>query len=594
MKRSRLSTELNAGGVRPADLFRGDVQYRAPIFQRHYIWKEKQFEVLWSDFSLLGEEGGEVESRFLGALVLEDQGGGLATDPDEYLIVDGQQRLLTIYLVLIAVAERAHALGTARAKSFAIDMTRQWLVNQASKVADTAKVLPTLEDFSQFRSVMHSLSKFTTPSLPAPYGSVQGRLTAMFERIRGRLAIEMARAVQSLANEADEQQSDGVPSIDVEMELLEALAGTVLNKLKFVQIVLGDDDDPHHVFDRLNDAGIKLDVADLVRNDVFQRMAGDPSGARKLHENEWTPFEASLSGRLPQFIFPYALIKKPTTTKGRMMTDLREEWSGKAAPDVIADMGGFVPSFNALAWPTRTAKILKDLSPAFRLQVERLARMPIPASVYPYAMMVIRLTVADRLDESTATHDLLLVESFLVRRALAGFEPTGLHAVFKTMWHRTHGVPEKLLAEIQSRGTVQFPSDAEFEVDIRTGTLYGRRLANYVLAEYDRSLPGDPTPDLKPTIDHVMPRRLASAWNVNPDDHKRLLNVWANLVPLSGPGNSAKSNDSWASVRMRLLEESSFKTARGLALKYKDWGIEEIEHRSTELVAWALARWPRV
>ncbi|MEJ7696461.1 MAG: DUF262 domain-containing protein [Candidatus Limnocylindrales bacterium] len=114
--------------------------------QRHYVWKAREFETLWKDLLLLQEDGGEVESRFLGALVLEDQGGGLSTDPDEYLIVDGQQRLLTLTLLLVAIAEQASMIGTPKAKEYATQLTKLWVLNQATRISDEAKVLPTLSD----------------------------------------------------------------------------------------------------------------------------------------------------------------------------------------------------------------------------------------------------------------------------------------------------------------------------------------------------------------------------------------------------------------------------------------------------------------
>lgn len=580
MKGSRKSTDLDAGGVRPADLFKADVQYRVPVFQRHYVWQQHQFDLLWSDLGLLQEDGGEIESRFLGAIVLEDQGRGLATDPDEYVIVDGQQRLLTLYLLLVAIAQDAHSQHSPAAKTFAGDLVRQWLINQGSKIAGEAKVTPTLADFAQFRSVMQAVSSLTSVTLPTSYGPVEGRLTSMFERIRSKIGTDALTA-------------EGVTGrVEARLDFLERLANAVLNRLQFVEIILGEDDDPHHVFDRLNDAGVKLQVADLVRNDVFQRMVGSPSEADKLHANQWTPFEASLNGRLEDFVFPYALIRDSGTTKGRMMADLRRAWEGWDSKAVIADLSGYVSAFNAVVngqWSSKEPALPKGLLS----QVERLSRMPVPSSVYSYAMMVIREAAAGRLSESDATRDLLLVESFLVRRALAGFEPTGLHSLFKTMWGRTLGAPNKLVAEIDARPNVRFPDNKQFESDIRTRPLYGRRLAGYILAEFDRSLPGDPTPSLKPTIDHVMPRKPSSAWSVSAVDHKRVLHVWGNLVPLSGPSNSSKNNGAWTAVEKRLLAESAFKTPRDLALRYRTWGPKQVDQRSTELVTWAVARWPR-
>lgn len=583
---TRRTTDLEAGGVHPGSLFKNDIQYRAPIFQRHYVWRSKEFQTLWRDISLLQEEGGEIESRFLGALVLEDQGGGLSTDPDEYLIVDGQQRLLTISLLLVAIAEEANGIGTKEAKTFASRLTRQWILNQASRIADEPKVLPTLADYAQFVSVMSRLNAFDTPRLPLPYGSGVGELTSMYERISKSVGdgVSAAMAAMPAPATADQRAAGKLVYLDV-------LASTILNKLKFVQIILGSDDDPHHVFDRLNDAGIKLDVADLIRNDVFLRLADRPTEAQSVHDHKWTPLESSLHGSLSAFVFPYALIKKSSTTKGRMIADLRDEWSGWEAAQIISDLTSYVPSFLAI--------VDGNISPGLGFphglaeQIRRLSSMPAPSSVYPYTMMLVRSVADGSLPAADAERCLLFVESFLVRRALNGLEPTGLHALFKGMWSKVGGNANNLIAEIDSKPTIKYPSDTEFFADVRGKPLYGKRIQGYVLAEYDRGLPGDPTPNIRPTVDHVMPQKLKAGWSVPTGDHQRLLHVWANLVPLSGPSNSSKGAEPWAKVRTRLLREAGFKTPRSLALEFPTWGPTEIEARAEELAKWALARWPR-
>jgi hypothetical protein len=584
---AKKTSDLTAGGVHPGQFLKNDVQYRAPIFQRHYVWKGEQFETLWQDITLLLEVGGEVESRFLGALVLEDQGGGLSTDPDEYLIVDGQQRLLTLQLVLAAIAAEADALGTPEAKTFAAQNAKLWLVNQSTRIAEQLKVLPTLEDYAQFVAVMNAVRPFATLSLPTPYGQPKGHLTKMFQLIRKtvRESAEAAAATLGTAATADERMA-------AKLAHLETLASTVLNKLKFVQIVLGSDDDPHHVFDRLNDAGIKLDVADLIRNDVFLRLAADPKVAQNLHDMDWVPFEKSLAGKLPDFVFPYALIKKSSTTKGRMMPDLREAWKGWDSSAIIADLKGYVPSFMALADGQVSSTMLPKGAGGLKAQIERLARMPVPSSVYPYAMMAIKTAVEDPSRAAEVERCLLLIEAFLVRRALHGVEPTGLHALFKGMWAKVGADPIALIADIDSKPTIQFPTDGEFASDILSEPLYGKRIVYYVLDEYDRSLRGDAAL-VKPTVDHLMPQKLGAGWTVPASEHQRLLHVWANLVPLSNAGNAGKGNEPWADVVTRVLKETSFKSARDVVLNYSTWGPVEIEARGADLVTWALTRWPR-
>ena len=64
---------------------------------------------------------------------------------------------------------------------------------------------------------------------------------------------------------------------------LENLAENVLENLKFVQIILSQDEDPHQVFDSLNNRGQRLETIDLVRNEVFQKFDNDYTSADTKH-----------------------------------------------------------------------------------------------------------------------------------------------------------------------------------------------------------------------------------------------------------------------------------------------------------------------
>ena len=174
---------------------------------------------------------------------------------------------------------------------------------------------------------------------------------------------------------------------------------------------------------------------------MFLRLASRPNEAQQVHDVEWTPFEASLKGRLSDFVFPYALTKKSSTTKGSMIADLRGHWDKWDASEIIADLAAYVPSFMALAANEISPALLPKGSAALEEQIRRLARMPAPSSVYPYAMMLVKAASDGNISPTAAQRCLLLIESFLVRRAINGTEPTGLHALFKGMWSKVGAVP---------------------------------------------------------------------------------------------------------------------------------------------------------
>ena len=142
-----------------------------------------------------------------------------------------------------------------------------------------------------------------------------------------------------------------------------------------------------------------------------------------------------------------------------------------------------------------------------------------------------------------------LVEVFLVRRALCGIEPTGLHAVFKKLWEDCAGnvTVEKAKSAIKSHTTVTWPGDDFVKERVQTRKLYGTTICKYFILEYDLSLGGDQPKDV-PHVEHVMPQsRKQWADIVSSEEHKRYLHTAANLLPLSKKMNETVSSKAQAS-----------------------------------------------
>lgn len=186
-------------------------------------------------------------------------------------------------------------------------------------------------------------------------------------------------------------------------------------------------------------------------------------------------------------------------------------------------------------------------------------------------MRVIDASLQGKISNDAATRCLAAVESFLIRRTFAGYEPTGLHAIFKVLWAKCKGSVSKAVENMVSR-TIFFPNDKEFGALVRGSSLYGRKLCSYVLAEYERGIEsGDPYLGQGFDVDHLMPQKRAGAWKelVGKEEHEVLVNTWGNLVPISSSANKQKSNRSWPAVRDMLANESYPKTTRRLAADHQ-------------------------
>ena len=149
------------------------------------------------------------------------------------------------------------------------------------------------------------------------------------------------------------------------------------------------------------------------------------------------------------------------------------------------------------------------------------------------------------------------------------------------MWQDCSGSPVAFVDALARHKTVSFPTDGQFEEDIRRRPVYGMKLLPYVLRVLDDATPGDKVAAGTPlTVDHVMPQHPGISWDVDKEDDRRLVDTWANLIPLSGPGNSKKGTATWAVARLQIPNESVWKTARVLAYTHETWGVPEIEERA--------------
>ena len=131
--------------------------------------------------------------------------------------------------------------------------------------------------------------------------------------------------------------------------------------------------------------------------------------------------------------------------------------------------------------------------PELNRRLDRLNRLGRPTTVYPFLMSLLLRHKQDPMDTGNVLEMLDLLESFLVRRAIVGFEPTGLHALFKGLWQDIEKDPSAsaTAAAIRRRGTVQWPSDEALVEAIASRGIAGSRVCRYLLVEYDQSLPGD-------------------------------------------------------------------------------------------------------
>lgn len=564
------------------DFFRDADQVHIPVFQREYVWKKKEFDDLLEDIRVIRE--GIEDTQFLGAIVGYERprprdvvGRMRALD-----IVDGQQRLLTLYLFVMAIAKITSEMD----ETLAAEIVQDYLLlpNRRGLKVNT-RIVPSYSDRTQFWVLWRFLRESEgleeafedNDPTPPPRGdeATEGPLRKQYGRIRRHLDRNLP--------------SSSAPRLRELKELL----NIIVRQLTFVHLKLNDASSAPKIFERLNYRGKRVGIVDLVRNEVISRVSDDPKAAVRVFEHVWKPFEDSFQGRAGYFFFPYCLIHDPNTKKSELFRELRVIWDGLEGPEEIVEhMEPYHQPFMAVDQGVPAYEETE-----VNLRLDRLDRLNRPSSVYPFLMKLLFEYEQERTDTDTCTTILDLVESFLVRRGILGYEPTGLHALFKGLWEDIDGDPEVAAVgrEIRRRTTIQWPDDEEVRQAVMNRELSSARIMSYLADERDRALPGD-NPSDEPTLEHILPEtpKEGGAWleRFTEDQHKILKDLWANIIPLSAPLNESLQRGPYEAKKKRYKNESMFVTPRAVADEWKDWTPESVRERGEVLADWAVKRWP--
>ena len=555
------------------ELFSQATQVTIPLFQREYVWTEKQLKQMIEEIDII--QNGEDTNRFLGAVIAVRRSANPA-EPQPYEIVDGQQRLSTLYLfVLAAAAVAAKNNDNDYAKAI---INTNLIIDWWS--GTNTKLVPSFADRGQFCNAFQQLINSgdlsdwlgTKAKLPAKSGSDSGKYINQFNRIK--------QFLQKRYNEYG-------------IDHLKEIVGIAQTKLTFVFILLKDPATATTVFEGLNDSGVPIGIGDLVRNEVFSKIGNDSTKAEAVHRDLWLPFRNKLGDYFDKYFFPYALIQDSNLNSSDLFRGLRKIWGDVSNPEeIIKKLEDYSDSYLALCIGKYPASFSKPVS----LALDKLVFSRCPTSVFPFMMKLLNEYTLGNVTEKDTIDCIKIIESFMVRRAIAGLEPTGLLGIFRSAWNACNGKPDatSLTQVINNRNTVEWPDDTRIRTSILSRNIYSSHLRQYLLKEYDLSL-GSDDPKNEFWIEHIMPQKLNTEWSqiISDKDHQELLHTWGNLIPLTKEMNQSVSQSLFEVKSKEFETHSVFASARKLSSEYKKWDKEEILKRSSIIAEWAINRWSK-
>lgn len=613
-------------------LFDPNVLYQVPLFQRPYVWGEKEnWEPLWEDIQSLLDKRlrtGKAHPHFLGAIVLE-QVPHPAGSIETRLVIDGQQRFTTLQVFLMAARNLCAANGASKyAARFAglVENDEDRIESEDEKY----KLLPTNSDRAAFQLV-HETTSDSALDL-----SLKAQPELRASNIIGAYRYFSCRLTDWVAGKLDDDSDAEVLNNKTVEDRIESLWQVVKNGLQLVVINLTSGDETQVIFETLNARGTELLPADLIKNYLFRKAArvegATEKDVEKLYAKHWERFDSKfwretvqqgriLRPRIDLFINHYLSMMTRDEVKSTHLFNAYKSFVEGAEADPVASIPVPTTPAEHIAHLAKLGDVfLAFYDPkghdALALFLRRLEAVD-TATVYPFLLYAHAVLMPDNQEEFDKI--LGVLESFLMRRLITNYTPKNYNRLFVDLIkavEKAGGVSAATVADHLSKGTgesTKFPTDAELLTAIFEQELYGRlaqkkvRAVLEALDAYSMSTKSEAVAmPAKLTIEHVMPQTWLTHWPL-PDEAKVdlmteqkakvrrsvMLNTLGNLTLITGKFNSSLQNAAWANKRPELLRYSKMNLTRYFHGKEADdWNEAAIRARTEHLFAQLLRIWP--
>ncbi|GAA7571457.1 DUF262 domain-containing protein [Helicobacter pylori] len=526
-----------------------DTVFSIPVYQRNYTWGEKNCEKLLQDIISISQNK---KTHYMGSItyilhLIDDEKS--LRQLQEFVIIDGQQRVTTIMLLLKAIETKIPNEEIKKEIDNLLNLTGQRL-----------RLKPIKSDKEAFDLVMQNRS----------------------HEIQGLSHIQ--NNYKFFTKELEHYLSKGVR--------IEEIYGAFLRlKIVAVGLELGEDD-PQVVFESINATGVQLKGLDLIRN--YLMMGENSDKQNHLYETYWVPLENWFGERdLNDFIKTYLRIY----FEDRLKEGEREVYDALKAhhrdnfPNNIQGLMSDMREYGRIyqIFLDRDHHFLHRGDPQqlanLRLRVKDLVKIKFGVAK-PFVLRCARDFEEGKLDYENFHEILQILISYFVRRSICGDSTPTLTRVLYSLYRQ---LGEDVSADALKRylgksvGQAVFPNDDKIKAAFAVRNAYAaNQVCKFILLEIEKLSNAEPPKEEGLEVEHFYPKTPTQEWRDMVGDYftfeQDYLNNFGNLT-LSGQ-NQRLGNKPY-DEKIRLMEEySSLHLNDYFINNTHSWGIEEVKARS--------------
>jgi len=479
-------------------LIEGAKQFIVPIFQRNYNWEITHCEQLWKDIIRIGSSD-ILKNHFIGSVVyIPDT--NVNANISCWQIIDGQQRITTIILLLLALRNKLKTTNLTIPVSFD-EIDDYYLFNRHGRGDLRYKILLTLNDRNYLMDLLDG--------------------NAIPDENTSRIVENFKYFTELIAN-ADLN-----------------IVYTGIKKLMIVDVSLQQGiDNPQMIFESMNSTGKALNQADLIRNFILMGLTHDEQV--ELYNNFWHPMENLFGSEkyndyFDEFMRFFLIIHKQDyrIKKNEVYDEFKNYYlTNNQGNEILNSLLVFSRYYCNIAFGKEEDR---DLSRVFKDLTELRVDVAYPFLMKVYDDYSHEITNKDEFIKIT-----LLVESYVFRRAVCDIPTNSLRQTFASLIKKINN--ECYLESIQAELLLmqsyrRFPLDNEFRSKIKEKNLYEFSRRSYWLKRMENFERKELVQVNEYTIEHIMPqnKNLRKEWKDELGDnwdniHEQYLHTLGNLT----------------------------------------------------------------
>jgi uncharacterized protein with ParB-like and HNH nuclease domain/predicted transport protein len=456
---------MKATSANLLSVIKGPKQFVIPIYQRTYSWQLSQCKQLFHDILKAGNNKTS-SGHFVGSVVYFQESIYNTTDVPQLLIIDGQQRVTTACLMILALSNFLKN-NNIEIETNASKLRNYYLLNADEDDELRYKLLLTRKDKETYINLLNDH--------PLPDKQSQ-RIIENYQYFVSSINIENAVVVYN-----------------------------GLMKLFVVDVTLEKEkDNPQLIFESMNSTGLDLSQADLIRNYIL--MGQEIKIQTLLYEKYWFPMEQNYGNDyvayFDRFMRDFLSVKTGIIPNiSSVYNNFKNYTNGLLIEDIIAELTEFAAFYANMALHKE-----KDSELLFAFKNLSVLRMDV---AYPFLLAVYNDYSKQVISKENFLRILQLVESYIFRRAICGIPTNSLNKTFLTLYKLINKSVyiESLASAMQLFGGYKrFPADNEFIRELKIKDIYNFRSKSYLLSKVENYRRKEWVTIGEYTVEHIMPQ----------------------------------------------------------------------------------------